>query len=189
MRRPSYRSILRKRAAFVEQLASHSEAGRMHAQDASFIHPPTRSQSQPTLVDSTLDPHALLTLPEFIREGIPAAVQQHMHFKWDPETVLSLTEFIKEHPVPDHVSPTPPSRRQSINQSASNTRDEDVVASAVSRRVSKGNRARSMSEPLSWLLSSRSSSPGSSLGLKRHSSRKSVRPSSSHGTPPDVEGM
>lgn len=176
-----------QRAAFVDQLANHSEAGRMHAQDASFL--PPRSQSQPALVENMLDPHALLTLPEFIREGVPEAVQQRMELQRDPEALLSLPEFIREHPIPSQAIQAH-NRRQSISQTSYGDDGDGVVANAVSRRVSKGNRARSMSEPLAWLLSPRSSSPaiGSSLGLGRRSSRKSTRPNSSHGSTPDFEG-
>ena len=51
--------IAEQRDAFVAQLVRHSGSGRLHAQDAVY-HPRTR------------DPHALLTLPEFIREPAPA---------------------------------------------------------------------------------------------------------------------
>ena len=51
--------IVEQREAFVAELVRHSESGRLHAQDAVY-HPRTR------------DPHALLTLPEFIREPAPA---------------------------------------------------------------------------------------------------------------------
>ncbi|KZT24895.1 hypothetical protein NEOLEDRAFT_1134599 [Neolentinus lepideus HHB14362 ss-1] len=48
-----------KRNAFVEQLAHHSDARRLHSQDAAFQPPRER------------DPEALLSLPEFIRESMP----------------------------------------------------------------------------------------------------------------------
>lgn len=188
--RRSHYLLPRQHTAFVDQLANHSEAGRMHSQDASFLHAPARSQSQPSLVDRTLDPHALLSLPEFMREGVPDVVQQRMQLERDPEALLTLPEFIKEQPLPRQIPQPSSSRRQSISQTAPAENDDIVVASAASRRASKGNRARSMSEPLAWLLSPRSSSPatGSSLGLKRHASRKSGRPGSAHGTLPDVQG-
>ncbi|KAI0090432.1 HECT-like ubiquitin-conjugating enzyme-binding-domain-containing protein [Irpex rosettiformis] len=155
--------VQEKRAAFVEQLASHSEAGRMHSQDASFIQPSHRSRSQPTLVDDTHNPHALLSLPEFIREGIPDTVQHRMQLERDPEALLSLPEFMKEHPIP-----------QSFKDSQNPPAAQKV----------KGHRSRSMSEPLAWLLSAKpsSSSNGSGLGIKRRGSKRHMRPESSSGT-------
>ncbi|TFK73520.1 hypothetical protein BDN72DRAFT_834657 [Pluteus cervinus] len=75
-----------KRDAFVEQLANHSDAGRFHAQDATFQPPRTK------------DPEALLSLPEFIREAIPLEAQRLE----DPLALLTLPEFFRE-PPPTHV--------------------------------------------------------------------------------------
>ncbi|KAI0763198.1 HECT-like ubiquitin-conjugating enzyme-binding-domain-containing protein [Irpex lacteus] len=155
-----------KRAAFVEQLANHSEAGRMHSQDASFLQPSHRSRSQPALADDMHDPHALLSLPEFIREGIPDVVQHRMQLERDPEALLSLPEFMKEHPVPQITDIT----------------GESHAPHNATQKL-KGRRSRSMSEPLAWLLSAKpsSSSSGSTLGLKRRGSKRQIRPGSSSG--------
>ncbi len=180
---------MRQRAAFVEQLANHSEAGRMHSQDASFLQPSHRSRSQPALADDMHDPHALLSLPEFIREGIPDVVQHRMQLERDPEALLSLPEFMKEHPVPQvsHMSRT--GRGQSVSQITDITGESHVPQSATQKL--KGRRSRSMSEPLAWLLSAKpsSSSSGSTLGLKRRGSKRQIRPGSSSGaSTPIIEG-
>lgn len=70
-----------KHRAFVEQLVRHSDAGRIHGQDA-------------VLQYKVKDPEALLTLPEFMREPLPR--------QKDLEALLTLPEFVKE-PVPAHV--------------------------------------------------------------------------------------
>ena len=176
----------RQRSAFVEQLASHSEAGRMHSQDASFIQPSHRSRSQPSLAEDTHDPHALLSLPEFMREGIPDAVQHRMQLERDPEALLSLPEFMKEHPIPQ--APHRPGRGQSISQIAD--LNNDTPSPSIARKL-KGRRSRSMSEPLAWLLSAKpSSSTGSGVGLKRRGSKRNMRPGSSSGaSTPIIEGQ
>ena len=133
----------------------------------------------------------MLTLPEFIREGVPQDVQLQMQMN-DSRAMLSLPEFVRE-PIPEHPqgSSTPSS-----------------AASSVSRRKSfRQLRSRSLSAPpLAWLLSSspRSSSPNlpdtpesEKEGEKDRDSRKrlrlsrSKRPGSSSGivppTPP-VQG-
>lgn len=75
-----------QRQAFVEQLAGHSDSGRLHDQEA-------------VLSDRMKGPEALLTLPEFIRESVPPEA-----VRLDPRAVLSLPEFIKE-PIPSDVGP------------------------------------------------------------------------------------
>jgi hypothetical protein len=62
-------------------LASHSDAGRLHDQDATL-----------TVGPRVKDPEALLTLPEFIREAIPST-QTRLE---DPNALLSLPEFVRE---------------------------------------------------------------------------------------------
>jgi ubiquitin-protein ligase E3 D len=136
----------------------------MHSQDAAFLQPSHRSHSQPALVENTEDPFALLSLPEFIREGIPDVVQHRMQLERDPEALLSLPEFMKEHPLPHSES------EESISE----------ARSAPASR-SKGTRSRSLSEPLAWLLSAKPSSSGSGLSLKRRSSKRQMRPGSSSG--------
>ncbi|KAI0370636.1 hypothetical protein BV20DRAFT_966594 [Pilatotrama ljubarskyi] len=148
-----------KREAFVTRLVRHSDAGRLHSQDA--VLPMTR----------TKDPDAMLSLPEFIREGVPEAVQLKMQME-DPKALLSLPEFVRE-PVPEHLAqptarPPPLSRKKSL----------------------KGMRSRSMSAPpLAWLLPSspRAASPSTPPEVKemkeprRSRLSRSKRPGSSSG--------
>jgi hypothetical protein len=68
-----------QRDQFVEQLANHSEAGRLHEQDATF--------------PKVKDPEAMLSLPEFMSEPIP----QHLRYS-DPTAMLTLPEFVREPP-------------------------------------------------------------------------------------------
>ncbi|KAF8636931.1 hypothetical protein AX17_003182 [Amanita inopinata Kibby_2008] len=67
--------------AFVAELVRHSGSGRLHSQDAVY---------QPR----SRDPHALLTLPEFIREPAPPEL-----LRKDSDTLMTLPEFVRE-PVP-----------------------------------------------------------------------------------------
>ncbi|KAI0760508.1 HECT-like ubiquitin-conjugating enzyme-binding-domain-containing protein [Fomes fomentarius] len=120
-----------KREAFVTRLARHSDAGRLHSQEAVLAKKRTK------------DPDAMLSLPEFILEGVPEGMQLKMQME-DPKALLSLPEFVRE-PVPTRFSPQP------------------TPPPAISRRRSfRGLRSRSMSAPpLAWLLNtaSRSTSP------------------------------
>ncbi|KAG6901759.1 hypothetical protein C0995_008234 [Termitomyces sp. Mi166 len=121
---------LAEKQAFVEQLAKHSSAGRLHNQDA-------------VMQPRTKDPHALLTLPEFIREAVPASV-----IRADPKALLTLPEFVKESP-PAHL----------VNND-----------SEISSHEYKSLRHRSLSAPpLSWLRSSSSKSSSSSNSGASHS--------------------
>jgi hypothetical protein len=116
----------------------------MHAQDAVFSS--VRAK----------DPNALLTLPEFIREAVPRALQSPP----DPNALLSLDEAAREHPVPP-LTPGP----QPVQQVKS----------------SKGLRSRSMSAPaLSWLLPTSSKSVGAE-NASRSTNELSSRRSSSAG--------
>ncbi|KAF9038366.1 hypothetical protein BDZ89DRAFT_1061342 [Hymenopellis radicata] len=122
-----------KRAAFVDQLAEHSNSGRLHSQDA-------------VLQPKTKDPNAMLTLPEFIRESIPDMLRSQ-----DPTTMMTLPEFVKHVPPPDLIAPP-------ISASASLP---PVAAGGTLKRLTakKKNRDRSMSAPsLSWLRPSPSKS-------------------------------
>ena len=65
----------------MEQLVRHSQAGRIHTQDAA-------------LQNKVKDPEALLTLPEFMREPPPTSERQK-----DLNALLTLPEFFKE-PIP-----------------------------------------------------------------------------------------
>ncbi|KAI0718753.1 HECT-like ubiquitin-conjugating enzyme-binding-domain-containing protein [Cerioporus squamosus] len=122
-----------KHEAFVTRLARHSDAGRLHAQDA--VLPKKR----------TKNPDAMLSLPEFIREGVPDGMQLKMQME-DPKALLSLPDFIRE-PVPERLQGPP--------------------SASLSRKKSfKGLRSRSMSAPpLAWLLSSSSTSRSGSPSI------------------------
>ncbi|KAG9221776.1 hypothetical protein CCMSSC00406_0006719 [Pleurotus cornucopiae] len=115
-----------KREAFVEHLAQHSDAGRLHTQDAEL-------HDYPRLKD----PNALLSLPEFIRESIP---ETSLSRDEDMDALLSLPEFVKELPPPRVLmksSQSPP-----------------PAPSSPLRK--KRHRVRSLSAPsISWLKSSK----------------------------------
>ncbi|KAK0480735.1 HECT-like ubiquitin-conjugating enzyme-binding-domain-containing protein [Armillaria novae-zelandiae] len=133
-----------KREAFVEHLAEHSNAGRLHSQDA-------------VLQPKTKDPNAMLTLPEFIREAVPESVRVQ-----DPTALLSLPEFVKEAPPP-HIVPPPLTASASL-----------PPASLGRFKSKKKNRDRSMSAPsLSWLRSSASRS-ASAEAKSKEASRSST---------------
>ncbi|KAJ4000162.1 HECT-like ubiquitin-conjugating enzyme-binding-domain-containing protein [Lentinula boryana] len=122
-----------KREAFVDQLAEHSNAGRLHDQDAS-------------LQKKTKDPDAMLSLPEFIREAVPTdSLKIH-----NPKTLLTLPEFIKEAPPLHMIS----------SRSTSALPTSTPSGGALARLKSKTkNRDRSMSAPpLAWLRSTSSKS-------------------------------
>ena len=169
-----------QRVAFVEHLARHSDAGRLHSQEAVFLSPTARLAQQ-ALSTRTSDPHALLTLPEFIREGIPEHIQQRIEFRRDAETLLTLPEFIKRYPRPESLRPD----GQVIDHCST---EPGTPAPLSSTRP--GKRLRSASEPLAWLWSgssSRSSSPGPSI-LRRHRSSKLGRQISFSALVPTVHG-
>ena len=85
----------------------------------------------------------MLSLPEFIREGVPEGMQLKMQME-DPKALLSLPDFIRE-PVPERLTPQGP------------------PPTSLNRKKSfKGLRSRSMSAPpLAWLLNSSSPRSGS----------------------------
>ncbi|KAH9060582.1 HECT-like ubiquitin-conjugating enzyme-binding-domain-containing protein [Lactarius vividus] len=133
---------VQKRQEFVNKLAEHSGARRMHAQDATF------SSFRPK------DPDALLTLPEFIRESVPPALQPPP----DPNTLLSLNEAARERPATLSIPSTPPHLTKI-----------------------KGLRNRSMSAPaLNWLLPT-SSKSGNAESAPRSIRETLSRRSSSAG--------
>ena len=78
-----------QRAAYHEQLITHSNAGRLTSQDAVLHKTPVTSINM-----RPRNPDALLTLPDFIREAIPDTVEQAR----DPEMMLTLPEFVREPP-------------------------------------------------------------------------------------------
>lgn len=146
-----------------------------------------RTQFSAQTSSKTLDPCALLSLPEFIREGVPEEIVQEMEIRRDAETLMTLPEFIKQYPQPEFMrsaSSTDMDGRPDLSE-------PDFSTSPLAVRPAK-NRSRSMSEPLSWLLSgsnSRSSSPiGGSSSTSRKSKSKLSRPRSSNGSVPTVHG-
>ncbi|KAI0322864.1 HECT-like ubiquitin-conjugating enzyme-binding-domain-containing protein [Amylostereum chailletii] len=135
---------LQQREEFVDKLLVHSDAGRMHSQDASFV--PVKPK----------DPEAMLTLPEFIRESVPRAIQPARN----PNDIISLFEAVGELPDAPADPPPPP---------------------VLHRKSSKTLRSRSMSAPsLQWLLHSGSRSPDSRAPKTARPARSS-RPGSSGG--------
>ncbi|KAH9936022.1 HECT-like ubiquitin-conjugating enzyme-binding-domain-containing protein [Amylocystis lapponica] len=154
-----------KRTEFITQLARHSDAGRLHSQDAVF-HPHISTGNTFRLHD----PEAMLSLPEFIREAVPEPLQLKMQMA-DPQAMLSLPDFVKE-PMPQRSSPPLP-----------------AVAPTRSRSL-KGVRSRSLSAPpLAWLLasSSRPSSPIAALEAKRLKVAKMRKGGSSSGSSPILQ--
>ncbi|EKM57478.1 uncharacterized protein PHACADRAFT_251147 [Phanerochaete carnosa HHB-10118-sp] len=180
---------LEQRTAFVEHLVKHSDAGRLHSQDAAFS--TTRARSHPNLAAEIMDPHAMLTLPEFIRETIPEGIRRRMELERDPEALLTLPEFIKEHPSPEPVGSSSIRHARGLSVSCTNgssrSRDENSspTPSPATTKAIKGSRSRSMSEPLSWLLP-KSSSPTQSLGRKT-SGKKLPRQSSAVEVVPEMQ--
>jgi hypothetical protein len=124
-----------QKEAFVEKLIQHSGAGRMHGQDA-ILQPRVR------------DPEAMLTLPEFMRESLPAA---HVRTR-DLDALLTLPEFVQE--------PMPPFFLQSELDE-----DEQFALPELESpsKPEKKKRHRSLSAPpLAWLRSSSYKSSSSS---------------------------
>ena len=111
----------------------HSGAGRMHGQDA-VLQPRVR------------DPQAMLTLPEFIKETIPA----DSDLLRDPSVMLTLPEFVAQSIPPENME------------------DTRVKKSRRSRSLS--------APPLAWLKQSKSLTNLSSLAKgKNKESSKSPR--------------
>ncbi|KAL1720518.1 HECT-like ubiquitin-conjugating enzyme-binding-domain-containing protein [Schizophyllum commune] len=125
-----------KRTAFVEQLAQHSDARRFHGQDAAFQPPRERA------------PEQLLSLPEFMREPIPAEL-----IRRDPNALLSLPEFVRESMTSNNTEDTPSSPPPPPSSSMQRLRHSKSL-----QRM----RSRSMSVPsFPWLKSSSRSRSGS----------------------------
>ncbi|KAG8741948.1 hypothetical protein FRC10_002260 [Ceratobasidium sp. 414] len=82
-----------KRDAFVTQLAQHSSHGRLHSQDATLRPAP---REQPTALRSELDLTSTTSRDTFVE---PDAA--------DPNTMMSLPEFVKSHPGPSRKSSPP----------------------------------------------------------------------------------
>ncbi|KAL0069209.1 hypothetical protein AAF712_003572 [Marasmius tenuissimus] len=112
--------------------AEHSDAGRLHDQDA-------------VLQPRVKDPHALLTLPEFIREAIPADSQQLR----DPQAMLTLPEFVREMPPPHVLAKmkvTPP------------TAPTNTLSRLKKKSRDRSSSAPPLASPLAWLTRSSSKS-------------------------------
>lgn len=198
----------------------HSNAGRLSSQDAILAIPPhlNRARTHPEASSplsrshpSTLslsstpyasvsriqttnskihDPHALLSLPEFIREAVPEPIQQKMSISdmENPNKMLSLPEFVRE-PIPEQLVRHARAGSYSLSFSQSSHGDAPMYRSnsesvvddddlagdlngqgRVEKSVSKKSRNRSLSAPpLAWLLSGGSSGSrsGSSSPVSR----------------------
>ncbi|KAJ7598792.1 HECT-like ubiquitin-conjugating enzyme-binding-domain-containing protein [Mycena floridula] len=107
-----------KKAAFVEQLAEHSNAGRFHGQDAVLQGPRVKN------------PEALLSLPEFIRESVPTEISRQ-----DPKAMMTLPEFVRE------VAPpiTPSLSRPHATWSRIKGRDRSLSAPSLSWLLKSGH--------------------------------------------------
>lgn len=79
----------------MEQLIQHSEAGRLHSQDAVLPRAPR-----------VKNPDALLTLPEFLRQSVPDSVRLA-----DPNALLTLDEFFRESAASKDNSPPTKSKK------------------------------------------------------------------------------
>ncbi|KAG8705337.1 hypothetical protein FRC08_001713 [Ceratobasidium sp. 394] len=83
-----------KRDAFVTQLAQHSSHGRLHSQDAT-LRPLSREQS--TALRSEVDLTSTISRDTFVEPDTA-----------DPNTMMTLPEFVKSHPGPSRKSSPPP---------------------------------------------------------------------------------
>lgn len=136
----SVSNVLSQRDAFVEQLIQHSGAGRLHSQDAVLTTPRVKA------------PEAMLTLPEFIREPVPASiVAQDVN---DPETLLTLPEFVRETAPPEPASAPSKANGMPLPTKASHVPPAVRSLRRLQRSVT---RSRSLSAPpLAWLKASAS---------------------------------
>ena len=139
-----------KRDAFVENLIKHSDAGRMHEQDAVF---------QPRVKD----PSAKLTFPEFIREHIPPDSE----LLRDPSVMLTLPEFVAQHSSPDDLPNAPDFLAQPPPSSGGKLKKK------ASGLMGSTRRSRSLSAPpLAWLRSMSNSSSSSAVSSSSSSRQK-----------------
>lgn len=131
--------LITQRQAFVEQLAGHSDSGRLHDQEA-------------VINNKTKSLEALLTLPEFIREPVPPEV-----VKADPHAVLTLPEFMKE-PVPPGVdSPKAITKKRSLK----GLRNRSLSAPSLDWIFSSGTKTPPERKALKLTKSSSQSIPDS----------------------------
>jgi ubiquitin-protein ligase E3 D len=112
----------------VEQLVRHSEAGRIHGQDA-------------VLQNKMKGPEALLTLPEFMREPLPESERQK-----DLEALLTLPEFVKE-PIPSHISHSNLVKEKGKFLETKNTTKRDRSSSAPPLAWFRSTSSRGSSSP------------------------------------------
>ncbi|KAH8829406.1 HECT-like ubiquitin-conjugating enzyme-binding-domain-containing protein [Flagelloscypha sp. PMI_526] len=117
-----------KRAEFMNTLALHSSAGRLHNQDS--LPPSSRHRLK--------NPETMLSLPEFIRESLPKDIEQQR----EDERMMTLPEFVREPPPSTH------------HDSNANAEDPTASSSSVSKKASLRSLTRSRSKSLSsfpWL--------------------------------------
>lgn len=175
----------KKRDAFVEKLALHSDAGRYHGQDA-ILHPDG---------SRVRDPEALLSLLEFSREIVPQ-VNLRKLLK-DEEAMLTLPEFIREaetDSLHSDASALPSAKSFSSRSSQDHSSENDqsgmkVPGHARKKSIQKDalkekGRNRSMSAPgLSWL---KRSSSRSSLALGSKMKKEEDEQTTYSGLPADA---
>ncbi|KAF8800567.1 hypothetical protein BYT27DRAFT_7199686 [Phlegmacium glaucopus] len=136
MQRRVHQKEVAKQRAFVEQLVRHSEAGRIHGQDA-------------VLQEKVKDPEALLTLPEFMREPPPESERQK-----DSNALLTLPEFVKE-PIPAHIFHSYSEKEKGKSSDTKSKRDRSLSAPPLAWFRSTSSRGTAST-----------SSPGSCSSLK-----------------------
>lgn len=112
----------------MEQLVRHSEAGRIHGQDA-------------VLQNKMKGPDVLLTLPEFMREPLPESERQK-----DLEALLTLPEFVKE-PIPSHISHSNREKEKGIFLETKTTTKRDRSSSAPPLAWFRSTSSRGSSSP------------------------------------------
>jgi hypothetical protein len=130
----------------VEQLLHHSEAGRIHSQDA---------------VLQIRDPEALLSLPEFIREPLPQSERSK-----DLLGLVTLPEFVRE-PIPSCVLPQ---KQEQLEKHDSKQRNRSRSSSAPPLAWLRSSAARAKNASLNHdkkLDSKGKSKPSNTGGLSR----------------------
>ncbi|KIY47523.1 hypothetical protein FISHEDRAFT_45130 [Fistulina hepatica ATCC 64428] len=147
-----------QRQAFVEHLIQHSDSGRFHGQDASPSPRATEKmrEAQMSIRGGELirDPDTLLTLPEFIREKMPANI-----LRQDPQALLSLPEFMQE-TVPSRTARAESLPLESLSRTPSTASRLRPSKSIQNLKM----RTRSMSAPsINWLRSRGRSGSGDTL--------------------------
>ncbi|KAF5371675.1 hypothetical protein D9758_003359 [Tetrapyrgos nigripes] len=142
------------KATFVEQLAEHSNARRLHGQDA------TQRTSR------IKNPETMLSLPEFIREAVPP---ENLKID-DPTAMLTLPEFVREIPPSNMILPP-----TTVSPPVPSSPPSGALARLAFKRK---NRDRSNSAPpLAWLRGSTSKSNIATDAMKQSDFLSGIGPS------------